>query len=465
MEDVPSEPDKPAKPDKPAPARPAAADGEDTSKLGRFISRYHTFLSSFVIGIAGLIATSIWQYRQSETASNQAVAQQKVAETAADNSWKITRADILSKNLSILASTGPDTVPQRYGVLLSLTRGEIIDPELAVSYALELGKDSADDMASVLANTKRKDYARLARAYTLSCEERYGITRALDVCNDKLAARSAAIARLFADDVRLALAGGEPGPMQLLGNERAVQLEIQQYVGIYTAALTEMYEHREWDAISKFAAASPGAHLVSALVLAAARTGEFITDDEAKQLDAFHDEQTRWLTGYFASKQCDAECKGRLIEVMVTHYQESQGDFDAAMRALLVSPRASSGVAISRLHARLLWCQLDASDVFPLRDRAIVPAAEQVLGATIDPSIREAVISLLAVVPLPLPTNAPATAAWTTLQGHIEQAGPRVVKLLKDRRDAAERQRDTPPPALRSRAFCNAPYAATDEIP
>ncbi|HEX3763638.1 MAG TPA: hypothetical protein VHW23_33305, partial [Kofleriaceae bacterium] len=67
--------------------------------------RYHTFLSSFVIGVAGLIATSIWQFRQSETTRNQAEAQQKVAETSAENSWKITRADILSKNLETLAST------------------------------------------------------------------------------------------------------------------------------------------------------------------------------------------------------------------------------------------------------------------------------------------------------------------------------------------------------------------------
>src|SRR6185295_18555090 len=157
------------------PSAPDAPSADEQSKLGRFIMRYHTFLSSFVIGAAGLIATSIWQYRQSETTANQAVAQQKVAETAAENSWKITRADILSKNLSVLASSGPDTVSQRYGVLLSLTRAEIIDPELAVSYALELGKDNAEDMSSVLASTRRKDYGRLARAYTLNCEERYGL--------------------------------------------------------------------------------------------------------------------------------------------------------------------------------------------------------------------------------------------------------------------------------------------------
>jgi hypothetical protein len=447
-----------AAPGAPAPGASGLTDA-DASRIGRFIIKYHTFLSSFVIGVAGLIATSIWQYRQSETTRNQALAQQKVAETAAENSWKITRADILSKNLGVLASIGPETASQRYGVLLSLTRAEILDPELAVSYALELGKDSADDMTSVLVSTHHKDYARLARAFTLSCEEKYGVARSLEICDDKLAARSAAIGKLFAADVQVAFKGGEPGPMALLDHERDVQVEVQQYVGLYEAAVTDMYEHREWDAIARFAAYSPGAHLVSALILAAARTGEFVTDDEAKQLDTFHDDQTRWLSTYFTGKQCDAECKGRLMEVMVTHYQEAQGDFDAAMTTLLVSPRAVSGSAISRLHARLLWCQVDDSDLFPLRDHALVPAAEQVLAAAkADAAVREALLSLLAVVPAPT-IDPPAVAAWAALQSHIDKAGPRIAKMLKERRDAAARQRLSPPLALRLRDFCTAPDA------
>src|ERR1700744_1276671 len=124
-----------------------------TSKLGPFILKYHTFLSSFVIGAVGLLATSIWQYRQSQTTRWQAEAQQKVAETQAANSWKIERAEILSKNLQVLASSGPNTVEQRYGVLLSLARGNILDPELAVSYALELGKENPTYISSVLSNT------------------------------------------------------------------------------------------------------------------------------------------------------------------------------------------------------------------------------------------------------------------------------------------------------------------------
>src|ERR1044071_8813174 len=196
-----------------APDKPDAAAAGEKSRLARFIMRSHTFLSSFVIGAAGLIATSIWQYRQSETTANQAVAQQKVAETAAENSWKITRAD---------------TVSQRYGVLLSLTRAEIIDPELAVSYALELGKDNADDMTSVLASTRSKDYRRLARAYTLNCEERYGLLHPIEVGEDKSAPRWEAIVKLSAAAVQLALKGGEHGPMALFDNDRDVQVEVQQ---------------------------------------------------------------------------------------------------------------------------------------------------------------------------------------------------------------------------------------------
>src|ERR1700739_362841 len=86
---------------------------KETSKLGRFIMKYHTFLSSFVIGAAGLVATSIWQYRQSEVAQRSAESQQHVAETQADNQWRIERAEILAKNLSVLSAQGPGSVEQR----------------------------------------------------------------------------------------------------------------------------------------------------------------------------------------------------------------------------------------------------------------------------------------------------------------------------------------------------------------
>ena len=124
---------------------PAAHD--NPSRLGRFIQNYSGFLSSFVIGVAGLVATSIWQFRQAQNAERQQASEQAIARTKADNDWRIARAEILGKNLSVLSQQGPQTADQRFGVLLSLTRGNILDPELAVSYALELGRDNPTYMA------------------------------------------------------------------------------------------------------------------------------------------------------------------------------------------------------------------------------------------------------------------------------------------------------------------------------
>ncbi len=429
---------------------------KDTSRLGRFIQKYHTFLSSFVIGAAGLIATSIWQYRQSETQRRQAESQQKVAETQADNSWKIERAEILAKNLQVLASTGPGTVEQRYGVLLSLARGNILDPELAVSYALELGKDNPEYMQSVLANTAGKDYQRLLRAFTLSCEARYGIARNVEACAaDKLAPRSDAIAQLIADELQAAQAQGQPGPMVLLKDERVAQQNVQKLAGLFEPALTEYYERRLWDEVNRFQGYSPGAHLVSSLVLAAARTGEFVTADEAKKLDQFHEQQTTWLVKYLMGATCDAECKGKMLEVMVSHYEESQGDYDAALRQLLESPHAQSGNAISRLHARLLWCQVDNSDLFPLRDHVLVPAvAEMLARPKPEPAIVDDLAGLMALVPEPPATDKVASDAWRAVMTQLDKPGARYGRIFRERRATATRERQAPPPAMRKVSFC-----------
>ena len=450
-----------------APAKEAAKPDEakPTTRVGRigaFIAKHHTVLSSTVLGVAGLIATSIWQYRQGEISRRQAESQQKVAETQAENSWKIERAEILGKNLQVLAASGPGTADQKYGVLLSLTRANIIDPELTISYALELGKDNPEYMKSVLANAGEKDYARLEHAYTLSCEDRFGTSPDVDLCtNDKLAPRSQAIAELIADDVAATLGTDTPGPMALLKDEHQVQRELAQMTGVFEEAITNMYEQRQWDDLAKFEASSPGAHLVASLAVAAARTGELVTDDESRQLEQFHQDQTHWLVQYLAGKACDAECKGRMVDVMVSHYEEAQGDYDAAMRQLFDSPAAQSARAISRLHARLLWCQVDDTDLAPLRDHALVPAAAKLLATpNADPVTRDGVISLLAVVPDPPATDAAATAAWSTLMAQIDKAGGRASRMLKDRRAAVATQRKSPPAAIKRLDFCAARPAA-----
>ena len=441
-----------------ADAKPAPNPEPPSTKLGKFIGKYPTFLSSLVVGVAGLVATSIWQYRQSETTRKQADAQQQAAETAAANSWKIERADILGKNLGVLASRDPATTDQRYGVLLSLARADIIDPELAVSYALELGKDNADHMTSVLASEQTKDWTRLAHAYVLSCDERYGTSPGIDACSDPLAGRSTALGQLVAEELPMAMArGGSAGPLTLLDDEHRAQLDVQLLVGLFGQALTEMYDRRQFDDIARFEALSPDAHLVASLALGASRTGEFVPEDEAATLDHFHDLQTKWLSDYLASKPCDAECKGRVVEVMLTKFLEAAGDYDAVGQRLLTAPPSQAHVAVSRLHARLLWCQADDSDVVALRDGVLVPATTSTLATPgHDASTVEGLVSLLALVPEPAADAEPkALAAWAALSDKLI-ADPKTLKMLQDRRATVARQRRAPPFALRQMNFCNA---------
>ena len=111
---------------------------------------------------------------------------------------------------------------------------------------------------------------------------------------------------------------------------------------------TTIYERRLWDEIASFQSYSTGAHVVGALVLAAARTGEFVTTDEAKKLDDFHDQQAQWMSKYLMGPTCDAECKGKILEVMLSHYDESQGDYDARGQARCSRARTRSRAAPCR---------------------------------------------------------------------------------------------------------------------
>lgn len=465
-------------PKSPGTGSPSFAD--DTSRLGRFIQTYHGFLSTFVIGVAGLIATSIWQYRQSETAKQQADSQQLVAEKQAENNWKIEKAHILAQNLQVLSSQGPGNVEQKYGVLLSLTRGNILDSELAVSYALELGKENSEYMRSVLTNTEGKDYWRLARAYEPTCDQRYGVTRPVQICDvDKLATRSRGIADLVSDETQAALLqeksnfadqpkGGSPSqpkvkppepsnkttPLDLLKDERQVQAHAMRLTWLFTPTLINFYERRQWSPISKFESASTGARLIAALVLASARTGEFVNNDEAAQRERFHADHRKWLTQYLSGNACDAECKAKLVEVMLTFYEEAEGDYDLTMRALIEAPRAQSGPAVSHLHTRLLWCQVDGQDAAELRDRVLVPAAIEMLDK--DKSNPETVVDLVGLLAIVKPPkDAETQAGWRAFTSALEKPNhARYAKTFADRKATAARERASPPLALKKSNFC-----------
>jgi hypothetical protein len=450
-----------------------------TSRFGKFIQTYHGFLSSFVIGVAGLVATSIWQYRQSQIATEQARSEQAIARTKAENDWRIARAEILSKNLNVLSTQGPGSADQRFGVLLSLTRGSIIDPELAVSYALELGKDNPSYMRAVLEATAQKNYNQLAQGFKLTCLQRYGVEKAAEICkDDELGARSDAIAQVFQDELDAANAVGAAqatGPLSILREEREVQATPGKMAWLFEPHLQDLYERRQWQEIQRFESFSKGARLVGALVLATARTGELVSNSEAAEIDRFHADRRKWLVSYLFGASCDADCRGKLVDVMLSSYGEAEGDYDEPLRRLLKQPRAEAAPTFGHLHARLLWCQVDGDDLAMFRDRVLVPALTEALAAggktdqpeqknqkdqkkAKDDSPADDLVGLVALVPEPAATD-PAAAAWKQVTAAVH-ANDKLQKVFVARRAASARERANPPPMIRRVNFCNATAAA-----
>ncbi len=445
--------------------------GDGPSRIGKFILTYHSFLSTFVIGAAGLVATSIWQYRQAETQERNASSQQRIAAAEAENNWRIERAEILSKNLNVLASTGPETVEQRYGVLLSLTRGNIIDPELTVSYALELGKDNPLYMKSVLASTPEKSYMRLATAFEVPCDARFGTTRDVPICpNEAHVERSLALADVFAEDIDTP-PKDRPGPAELLKDERSVQALLFKFTSLFNHYLTDLYERRQWAEIDRFEASSPGAHLVSALVLAPSQPNSFVAASEAQEVDAFHKKRADWVQGYLLANTCNGDCKGRVVELMLTSFAEAKGFYDPALRELFQRPRGEVGMALARLHSRLLQCQVDPRDGEALRDRVLVPALVDSVKARSkeQQTLLEDVLSLLALTSDPGfgsdPAVLAARAAWSDALGLARNAEPQLYDTaFTQRRVAVQATRKATPDKLRKSMFCTAEEVSLADI-
>ena len=426
------------------------------SAFARFIQTYSTFLSTFVIGVAGLVATSIWQYRQGEISRTQAEAQTEMAREKARSDWRIARAEILAKNLDVLSTQKPETADKRFGVLLSLTRGDMIDAELAISYALELGKDSPLYMRTILASTKDKNYHQLARAFSMTCVQRFGVSRPIDLCkDDALEERSQAIADLIRDEMDAQdQSGGDPrlGPMMLLMDEDEVQRTAGKLSWLFEPYLQGAYEHRKWKEIDRFERFSPGARLVAALTLATARTGELLSEEETRQLGDFHNKRRQWLASYALGRNCDPECRARLLEFMLSTVQEAEGQYDEVIKQVLLRPRSESGLAVAQMHVRLLWCQIDPEDQALLRDHVLVPTLRALLAAPPkEQNVTDDLVKLLALVPAPT-DPAPLTAynaAREALRGNAK-----LERVFTGHEANARRQRTSPPPMIRKVNFC-----------
>src|SRR6185369_11136111 len=155
------------------------------------------------------------------------------------------------------------------------------------------------------------------------------------------------------------------------------------------------------------------ARLVAALVLATARTGELVSASESAELDKFHGGHRKWLIDYLLGRSCDPDCRGKLVDVMLSSYGEAEGDYDDPLKRLLLQPRGEAAPTLGHLHARLLWCQVDADDLAEFRDRVLVPALAQSLAEPkADATMVEDLVGLMALAPDPAPTDPKGQAAW-----------------------------------------------------
>lgn len=367
----------------------------------------------------------------------------RIAREQADNSWRIERAKILSENLKTLTTRGGDTVEQRYGVLLSLLRGSILEPDVAVSYALELGRDNPDYMRSVLTNIDRKDeqyYRRLETAYVLTCEQRYGVSsqQVAQCASDKWAERSTALANTLLDNLEdLSALDGQNSPMCLLHDEREVYPRMLRLIGLFTPFLHDLYERRMWEPIDKFLAKSPGAKLVGTMSLALANN-DMSTESEADK--AIRARIEALAQGYAAGTACDAECRLRVFAFALSNLSKSRGIFERVLRAQLQKPRSEIEPLLSRLSTRLQYCQYDPGDATIIRDGILQPALESEVAQPKPDLVKlELLLSMLAELPEP---TTPLPASWQKL---IDQLGKlsqgRYPKQLADRRSEVQKQR------------------------
>ena len=253
--------------------------------------------------------------------------------------------------------------------------------------------------------------------------------------------------------------------MSLLDREDDVQSMAGKLAWLFEPYLQDLYEHKRWSDITRFEGTSPGARLVAALVLATARTGELLSEQESHQLREFHLTRRRWLASYLFGRSCDPECRARLVEFMLSTVQESSGDYDEVLTELLLRPRAAVGGAVNHIHTRILWCQIDPGDLALLRDRVILPAAEKGLAppgkpGAADPVTRADLVSLLALCDPP--TDPAARTRYENVLNGI-RADPELNKLYSSRQARAQRQRTSPPPMVKKVNFCGA--ASTESAP
>ena len=231
-------------------------------------------------------------------------------------------------------------------------------------------------MKSVLLSTTDKSYARLASSYELSCQQRFRRhPRCTHLSRRKNhVERSMELSELFSEELDAAHKKNLPGPVELLADERSVQNMPLKLASLFGNYLLELFERRQIVDVQQFEASSPGAHLVSAIVLSPTQPTAFVSASDAPAVNAFHKERADWLRGYLYGKSCNGECRGKLVDIMFTWFAESEGRYDTAFKELFTRERSEVAMGVSHVHQRLLQCQVDTVDAEALRDQVLVPS-------------------------------------------------------------------------------------------
>jgi hypothetical protein len=281
--------------------------------------------------------------------------------------------------------------------------------------------------------------------------------------------RARAIAQLFADEVNSAPDLKRAGPMRLLNDEHVVQAAPSRFAWLFAPYLSTLYDRRQWNEINEFEAYSPGSRLTAAVVLSPTQYGALVATSEVAAVDKFHDARAFWLVDYMLGNTCDPECKGRLVDIMITNHTEVAGRYDQGLTKLLQRPRAEAGIALGRMHTRLLACQVADDDVLGLRDQVLIPALDEELKKPDADKLKvEELLSLIVLTPDPEPTakDAAPTAQRARWDATLERARAlmqdQYTRVFDVRRDAAETARKHPPSHLRGAMFCGAALLTRD---
>ena len=409
-------------------------------KLGLFIEKYSTFVSTFVLGLAGLLATALYQQQQTKIAQKNAEAAMAAAQTDAETKWKIARAEILAKNLDLLLDKKPDTVDQRYGVLLSLTREDVLDPELAMSYAFNLG--NAEYITSVIVNIQHKSWAQIFHNFNLTCELRYGVRKDVPICTtlDKYEARSEAMADVVSEE----LDKGNKEPFKLLADDKQVKSHLMRLTYLFGPYLEQTWQRERWSEIEAFEKQGRGAQIVAAFALAADPAGEaFATADHSSERAKFHELRQKRMHDIVFDASCDAECKGLAAEMLLNGLEEYGHAYASLLTQLIERNGSEYSQVLQRVQRRLLWCQLSRGSTDHVLRDVLVPAWNDLStgkSAKEREKQRDGVADLAALIDPPADFKMPEA----------------LVRAAETRRAKAKKDRESPPPALKKSNFCAA---------